>query len=215
MDYFSSMYIDNELDLDEKVLFLEKIRAEGQFYEETIALLEQERLLRTQPEKLLALGETRFRYSLQTRMRNLFRPIIYVGTGFALATLLLFSQRTVSTDPVSPATRFVIFEPAASRVELTGSFNDWQRVAMKQNGATGYWELNLHLPYGEHRFSYILDGTRRMADPTMPIREQDDFGGENSVLKIHFPDPTLIHDSRLQSQDRTSQSIQDRYHGIT
>ena len=37
---------------------------------------------------------------------------------------------------------------------------------------------------GEHRFAYILDGERQMADPTLPALEQDDFGGENSILSV-------------------------------
>jgi 1,4-alpha-glucan branching enzyme len=80
--------------------------------------------------------------------------------------------------------RFVIYEPAADRVELVGSFTDWQRTPMEPVGESGYWELHLRLPTGEHRFAYILDGARQMADPTLPVRERDDFGGENSILSV-------------------------------
>lgn len=189
MDYLSSMYIDNELNLEEKVQFLEKIRSEEEFFQETVALLDQEKLLRTQPEKLKLLipAETRIRPDLKSWISNLFRPMIYAGSGFALATLILFNlttDATDATDQLTTAGRFVIFEPAVSRVELTGTFNGWQRMEMKQIGNTGYWELNLRLPAGEHRFAYILDGSRRMADPTQPAREKDDFGGENSVITI-------------------------------
>jgi hypothetical protein len=51
-------------------------------------------------------------------------------------------------------------------------------------GDSGYWELRLNLPYGEHRFAYILDGSQQVADPTVPVREPDDFGGENSILTV-------------------------------
>ena len=40
------------------------------------------------------------------------------------------------------------------------------------------------MPAGEHRFAYILDGDKRMADPTLPAVERDDFGGENSILSV-------------------------------
>ena len=69
-------------------------------------------------------------------------------------------------------------------VELIGSFTGWQRTPMMPVGATGYWELRLNLPYGEHRFAYMLNGSRRMADPTVQVREKDDFGGENSILNV-------------------------------
>ncbi len=184
MDYFASMYIDNELDLDEKVVFVEKIHSEKEFFQETVELLMQEKLLRTQPEKLRVLVDTRIRPDLKDRIRQFIKPLIFAGSGFALAMLLLFNQTTVSTDPSSIARRFVIFEPAASRVEVTGTFNGWQRVDMKKIGTTGYWEINLQIPFGEHRFSYILDGSKRIADPTDPVKEKDDFGGENSILKV-------------------------------
>jgi hypothetical protein len=55
---------------------------------------------------------------------------------------------------------------------------------MKRVGTSGYWEVTLDLPEGEHRFSYILEGNRRLADPTILTREHDDFGGENSILEV-------------------------------
>ena len=57
-------------------------------------------------------------------------------------------------------------------------------VAMQRLGASGYWELRLPVPAGEHRFAYILAGQKRMADPTLPAVERDDFGGENSILNV-------------------------------
>ncbi|MBI9083696.1 MAG: glycogen-binding domain-containing protein [Desulfobacterales bacterium] len=109
--------------------------------------------------------------------------MIYAATGFAAASLLLFNLIRPPA-PVQKFNRFVIYEPAAHRVELTGSFTGWQRTAMKPVGNSGYWELNLKVPFGEHRFAYILDGARQMADPTLPVREKDDFGGENSILNV-------------------------------
>lgn len=184
MDYLGSMYIDNELDLEEKVQFIEKIRSEKEFFQETVDLLLQEKMLRTLPEKLLIPAETPIRPNKKYWFGKFFRPLAYVGTGFALAMLFLLLQPNVSTNNLATLKRFVIFEPAASRVDLTGTFNGWQPVAMKRIGTTGYWELDLQLPSGEYRFAYILDGTKRVADPTQPAREKDDFGGENSILKV-------------------------------
>ncbi len=184
MDYLGSMYIDNELDLEEKVQFVEKIHSEEEFFQETVALLLQEQLLRNIPEKVLIQVENRIRPDRKKWLEKFFRPLTYAGAGFALAMLFLFFQATVPTDKLATFERFVIFEPTASQVELTGTFTGWQRVAMKQIGTSGYWELGLQLPSGEHRFAYILDGSRRIADPTQLAREKDDFGGENSILKV-------------------------------
>ena len=45
MDYLSSMYIDNEMDLDEKKQFVEKVRSDQAFYTQTLELLVQEQQL--------------------------------------------------------------------------------------------------------------------------------------------------------------------------
>jgi 1,4-alpha-glucan branching enzyme len=82
--------------------------------------------------------------------------------------------------------RFVLYQPDVSRVEISGSFLDWEAVPMKKSGTSGYWEVVLQLPAGEHRLCYILEGSRRIADPTIPIREKDDFGGENSILAVNM-----------------------------
>ena len=103
-----------------------------------------------------------------------------------MAGLLLFVFVTNPARPIS-LNRFVIYEPAASQVELVGSFTDWKRTAMMPIGNSGYWELRLELPFGEHRFAYILDGSKQITDPTLPVREKDDFGGENSILTVVEP----------------------------
>jgi hypothetical protein len=57
---------------------------------------------------------------------------------------------------------------------------------MTRAGAGDYWEITIDVPVGEHRFSYILEGDQRLADPTILIREKDDFGGENSILEVNL-----------------------------
>jgi 1,4-alpha-glucan branching enzyme len=80
--------------------------------------------------------------------------------------------------------RFVIYQPDVSQVEISGSFTEWRMLPMKSTGSSGYWELTVNLSKGEHRFTYVLDGSQRVADPTIMLREQDDFGGENSILSV-------------------------------
>ena len=53
---------------------------------------------------------------------------------------------------------------------------------MDRIASSGYWEIKLDLKPGEHRYVFIFDGQHRLADPTVMAREQDDFGGENTVL---------------------------------
>ena len=111
------------------------------------------------------------------------KPLGFATAGFTAALLLLFS--VFQTPPATVCgNRFVLYEPAARQVDLAGSFTGWQRVSMKRIGNSGYWEINLPVPSGEHRFAYILDGDRRMADPTLPASEKDDFGGQNSIVSV-------------------------------
>ncbi|MFZ7127369.1 MAG: glycogen-binding domain-containing protein [Desulfobacterales bacterium] len=182
MDYLASMYIDNEMNLEEKKRFVEKVRSDGSFYAQTLELLEQESLLREIPALPVAAFEKSRRPSFRMTVANFFKPFSYAAAGFAVAVLLFFSFYDAPATAPQCANRFVLFEPAAGRVELTGTFTGWQRVPMQQVGDSGYWELTLPLPTGEHRFAYILDGKHRMADPTVPASERDDFGGENSIL---------------------------------
>jgi hypothetical protein len=44
--------------------------------------------------------------------------------------------------------------------------------------------LEVDIPPGEHAFSYILDGDKILADPTIPVKEEDDFGTINSILVV-------------------------------
>jgi 1,4-alpha-glucan branching enzyme len=78
----------------------------------------------------------------------------------------------------------VVYLPDAASAAIAGSFNDWQSLPMLRAGTEGYWEISLDLKPGEYRYSFILDGGRRVADPTVRVREQDDFGTENSVLEV-------------------------------
>jgi 1,4-alpha-glucan branching enzyme len=82
--------------------------------------------------------------------------------------------------------RFVLYQPDVDRVEITGSFLDWSAVPMKRSGTSGYWEAILDVPSGEHRLCYIIEGHERIPDPTISIREKDDFGGENSILIVNL-----------------------------
>lgn len=183
MDYLASMYIDNELDLDGKVQFVDKVHSERPFYQDTRALLLQEKLLRMPPEAPMLPARPPVSIGGRHWFRKMLKPMVYAASGFVAAGLLLFSSVT-TREPAQGFNRFVIYEPAAQQVELAGSFTGWQRIAMQRNGNSGYWELTLQVPTGEHRFAYILDGERRIADPTLPASEKDDFGGENSILSV-------------------------------
>jgi 1,4-alpha-glucan branching enzyme len=46
--------------------------------------------------------------------------------------------------------------PMPVRVEVAGSFNGWQRVALKRDRVSGVWQLALHDIPGNRTHSYML-----------------------------------------------------------
>jgi len=182
-DYLISSYIDDELDLDEKIEFVETVHENVSLKDETVDLLHQEKKLRIEVvDRVPAIELREKRRFFNPR----WRPAAIFTAGLAAALLIMFLVTPRQEQMLLTTHRFVLFQPDASRVEITGSFLGWEAVPMKKTGTSGYWEAVLELPAGEHRLCYILEGGRRIPDPTIPIREKDDFGGENSILAVNM-----------------------------
>jgi hypothetical protein len=180
MDYLISKFIDNELEIGEKITFVERAHQDRTFREESLKLLQQEKLLRSDivdrvPPLILPLRKKKFSSYL--------RPVSLFASGVAGLLIILYlafpSQMVTSNSH-----RFVIYQPQVRQVEITGSFTDWKRIPLKPTGSSGYWEVTLTIPEGEHRYTYILEGHQRISDPTVPARERDDYGGENSIIYV-------------------------------
>ena len=182
-EYLISSYIDNELDIDEKIEFVETVHEKAHYKNEAVELLHQEKLVRGEVvdrvPTVVFRERPRFKFSF-------WRPISTFAAGLAAAVLIMFFM--MPQQEVSPLTthRFVLYQPDVKQVEITGSFLGWSPVPMKQSGTSGYWEAVLEIPTGEHRLCYIIEGIKRIPDPTIPIREKDDFGGENSILAVNM-----------------------------
>ncbi len=187
-NYLISLFIDDEMDMDSKIDFVETVHTDTAFKNETIELLEQEKLLRGEMVTLAPPLVLPKASKPGPDFRSFFLPCL---AGFATAVVLvaaalfLFTPSTVA-DPKLPH-RFVIYRPAATQAEITGTFTNWQPIAMEKLGTSGYWSLTLNLPAGEHRYSYLVDDGRQVADPTVLMSETDDFGGENSILRVEGP----------------------------
>jgi hypothetical protein len=184
MNDLISSYIDNELNLDEKIDFVDKVHTEEQFYTESVDLLKQEKLLRSDVISFVpqvSFKEKRKIFNIQS-----LTPFLRVAEFAAVAVLVLFfvfSIHPVNEVP-SISKRFVIYEPDAASVQIAGSFTDWKDVPMTMIGPSGYWEINLDVTKGEHKYVFIVGDGRKIADPTILMRERDDFGSENSVLFV-------------------------------
>jgi len=181
MNYLISKYIDNELDLDEKIGFVDRVHEDRLFKDESIELLEMEKIIRAD------VVERTPSLKVKIKPRRFFSGIRSMGFWFsaaAAAALIAFFILYHPSQDQSLTHRFVIYRPDVKNVEITGTFTGWQRLPMSRIGSSGYWETVMNLPYGEHRFTYILDGEKRFADPTVTVREFDDFGGTNSIISV-------------------------------
>lgn len=186
MNHLISMFIDNELSLVEKKLFVGCIREESSFAQETLSLLEQEkRLVAAIKKKVPAVSRQRRISGSKGR---------FIGLALAACLLLVLGHLFVDLSPegspllVSPQKtmiqKFVIFQKGITQAEIVGTFTGWEKVPLSPARESGYWYVTLNVPAGEHRYAYILDGVRQLADPTVHAREFDDFGAENSILLV-------------------------------
>lgn len=116
-------------------------------------------------------------------------PVVGGGSLYGWATAgveVHYGQVGAPRPPdatVPPPPKFRIHAPAASSVEVIGSFNDWTAEPLHPSaGGAGLWELDRALPSGRHSFVYLLDGV-----PFLPQevtrRQPDGFGGENGVIE--------------------------------
>lgn len=180
-----SMFIDNELSLDGKIDFVKKVHTEEQFFTESIDLLELEKLLRS--DVVSEVPQAAIKEKSKIFSFQFFTPFLRVAEFAVIAVLVLFFVFSIlpgHEDSASVTKRFVLYEPDAGSVQIAGSFTDWKDVPMKMDGASGYWEIELDVTKGEHKYVFIVGDDKKIADPTVLMRERDDFGSENSVLIV-------------------------------
>lgn len=191
MDHLISLYIDNELSVEEKILFLEHVYGNKAYKDDAVSLLEQEKLLwpvlkHQAPDSVP---------STPRKLRS-FRPY---SLAIAACLLLIFAflagtnlyQHHQSSQNLASVVegktnlhRFVLFDQDSQKIEITGSFTNWQKLPLTPTGPGGYWEITLEVPAGEHRYSFIIDDLFPQPDPTVVIQEADDFGAMNSILHV-------------------------------
>jgi|SRR5919109_585063 hypothetical protein len=112
---------------------------------------------------------------LAARGRELTVPQDAVAPGGAIAT----------AAPVPQMTRFVFVARSASSVAIVGDFNDWQEAASPmRRESEGVWAITIPLAPGRYHYTFVVDGTKWVADPLAPRTIEDDFGRPNSVITV-------------------------------
>lgn len=118
-------------------------------------------------------------------------PLTAGGVLAVLAAVLIWREtRTPAATPAGPGAdptvvEFVLVAPGAASVSLVGDFNDWDAATtpMRPVRSGAIWSVTVPLTAGRHRYAFLVDGTRWLADPSAP-RAPDDFGTPSSVVTV-------------------------------
>jgi hypothetical protein len=104
--------------------------------------------------------------------------------GAALAASLLVVVLT--RDPSATRPIELRLSAPASHVVVVGDFNDWDPAAtpLRPGDQGGTWTVELRLPPGRYRYTFLVDGRRWVPDPAEPRAPDDDFGAPTSVLTV-------------------------------
>jgi hypothetical protein len=94
-----------------------------------------------------------------------------------------FAQLPDSVAPV--VMKFVLLAPQASRVSVVGDFNGWNGSATPAaRQPDGTWTTWVPLTPGRHEYSFVIDGTHFVTDPSRPTAPSDEYGNNNSVVVV-------------------------------
>jgi hypothetical protein len=136
--------------------------------------------------------------AIRVERRRRRRPLVWLGAGLAAAAsvVLVLSGRERPRAPAAPqiavthnaprAVRLRLAVPASSEVAVLGDFNDWNAGAtpLRRSAQSGEWVVELRLPPGRYRYTFLVDGRRWVSDPAEPPAADSDFGAPVSVLMV-------------------------------
>ena len=92
MNYMISMFIDDELDIDEKISFIETVLKDTSFKDEALQLLHQEKHIRGEVVEHFPSIEVKVPFNWKRFFRPVFQPIGLVASALAATVIfLLFS----------------------------------------------------------------------------------------------------------------------------
>ena len=88
--------------------------------------------------------------------------------------------------PATPriAVTFVLPEPDAKHVSLSGEFNGWSPDATPlQRHEGGHWETTIALAPGRYQYKFVVDG-QWIPDPLASEHVRNQHGTLNSVIEV-------------------------------
>jgi hypothetical protein len=106
-----------------------------------------------------------------------------------VATKPMVTALFPSTSAPKPPQRvqFVLVAPDAKKVAVVGDFNGWDADHagyQAQHRGGGVWSVTAPVPVGHHRYSFVVDDSVWVADPTAPRVVDNDYGVTNSAIVV-------------------------------
>lgn len=87
-----------------------------------------------------------------------------------------------------------VYEPKGKQpktVQLTGQINDWNPSKTNLEKVDGVWKTTLLLNPGKYHYQVVVDGNW-ILDPANSEIEDNNIGGQNSVLRVGESNPNLL-----------------------
>ena len=136
----------------------------------------------------------RFAAFLWTPREVAIRPALAVTGTLAVLALLLVpylgergeTELTIYRNADPQLLVQFRLEASASRVQLAGSFTNWEPRYELREAAPGVWSITVPLTHGVHDYAFVVDGNQWTPDPFAP-QIGDGFGGTNSRLTLLAP----------------------------
>lgn len=98
---------------------------------------------------------------------------------------VLFRQRAAAKP--EQRVQFVLVAPDAKKVSVVGDFNGWDashKSFQARHRGGGVWSVTAPVPVGNHRYSFVVDDSLWVADPTAPRVADNDYGMPNSAMVV-------------------------------
>lgn len=102
--------------------------------------------------------------------------------SFVRPSAASFVIRPADGDSTTHSYVITVRVPDARAVDISGDFNGWHAVALRE-ARPGMWETTLSLLPGTHRVSLRVNGDRWDAPPGLPTAD-DDFNGRVGLLLV-------------------------------
>jgi 1,4-alpha-glucan branching enzyme len=79
---------------------------------------------------------------------------------------------------------FKLYAPQAKRVNLAGTFNNWNtKLVSAKKDSRGNWTAKVNLKPGRYEYKFLVDGSW-LTDPHCTACVPNSFGTQNCVVEV-------------------------------